>query len=145
MALMRAAQGLREVEKGLTQGEAAGVALVRRACEVPCRQIVQNAGDDGAVVVQRVRAGNGKSEPGFGYNAATRQFEDLLEAGVVNPTMVVRLALQNAASIATLLLTAEVCIVDAPTDPVDFPTKGSSADALSLEPYLSRRRPRSVG
>ncbi len=138
VALLRASQVLLKVEKGLPEGQAAGVGIVRRACEVPCRQIAENTGEDGAVVVDRVRKGKG----GFGYNAATGKFEDLIEAGVVDPTMVVDLALQNAASIATLLLTAEACIADAPTDPVDFPETGSGYDGMSLEPYLSRRRPR---
>ena len=136
VALLRAARVLAKVEKERPIGEAAGVAIVRRACEVPCRQIAENAGENGALVANRVRAGKG----GFGFNAATGKFEDLFAAGVVDPTMVVDLALQNAASIATLLLTSEVCIVDAPRDPVDFPETGSSYDGMSLEPYLSRRR-----
>jgi chaperonin GroEL len=136
VALLRAAQVLVKLEKERPSGEAAGVAIVRRACEVPCRQIAKNAGANPSLVVERVRKGKG----GFGYNAATGVFEDLLEAGVVDPTMVVDLALQNATSIATLLLTAEVCIVDAPREPVDFPESGSSYDGMSLEPYLSRRR-----
>jgi len=138
VALLRASAVLakRGADKGLAAGEVAGVALVRRACEVPCRRIAENAGADGSVVVERTRAGRG----GFGYNAAVDRFEDLLAAGVVDPTMVVRLALQNAASIATLLLTTEACIADAPRDAVDFPEHGSSTDALSLEPFLSRKR-----
>jgi chaperonin GroEL len=84
-----------------------------------------------------VRGKNGS----FGYNAATGELEDLIRAGVIDPTMVVRLALQNAASIAILLLTSEALIVEAPREVVDFPEHGSAADALSLEPYLSRKRP----
>jgi chaperonin GroEL len=138
VALLRAAEALAGVEDGLSPGEAAGVAIARRACEVPCRQIAENAGADGSVVVQRIREGSG----GYGYNAASGRYEDLVAAGVIDPTMVVRLALQNAVSIATLLLTTEVCMADAPTDPVDFPKSASGWDALSLEPFLSRRRPR---
>lgn len=138
VALVRAAEVLRDVEKGLSVGEAAGVALVRRACEAPCRSIAANAGVDSSVVIQRIREGNGS----FGYNAASGEYEDLVAAGVIDATMVVRLALVNAVSIATMLMTTEVCIANAPTDPVDFPTSASGWDALSLEPFLSRRRPR---
>jgi chaperonin GroEL len=142
VALVRASEVLAKAKNGKNgrsgspASEAAGVAIVRRACAIPCRRIADNAGADGSVVVARVREGR----DGFGYNAATGRFEDLLAAGVVDPTMVVRLALQHAASIAVLLLTTEACIADAPREAVDFPTKGSSHDALSLEPYLSRRR-----
>lgn len=138
VALVRAAQALNEATDGLSEGEAAGVALVRRACEAPCRHIAENAGADSSVVVQRILEGNGN----FGYNAATGQYEDLMAAGVIDSTMVVRLALQHAASVATLLMTAEVCIINAPTDPVDIPASASGWDALSLDPILSRRRPR---
>lgn len=137
VALLRAAQGLSRLEAKLPAVEAPGVAIVRRACEIPCRQIVENAGDDGSIVLGRVRGKNGS----FGYNAATGELEDLIRAGVIDPTMVVRLALQNAASIAILLLTSEALIVEAPREPVDFPEHGSAADALSLEPWLSRKRP----
>lgn len=138
VALVRAAEALGELTEGLSAEEAAGVALMRRACEAPCRQIAVNAGAEGSVVVQRIREGDGN----FGYNAASGEYEDLVAAGVIDATMVVRLALINAASIATMLMTTEVCIADAPTDPVDFPKSASGWDALSLEPFLSRRRPR---
>jgi chaperonin GroEL len=138
VALLRASEALAGAEEGLSPGEVAGVAIVRRACEVPIRRIAENAGVDGSIVVQRIREGNG----GFGYDAASGRYEDLFAAGVIDATMVVRLALENAASIATLLMTAEVCIVNAPTDPTDFPERASGWDALSLDPFLSRRRPR---
>ena len=137
VALLRAAQSLARLEKKVSAVEAPGVAIVRRACEIPCRQIAENAGGEGSVVIGRVRRGKGN----FGYNAATGALQDLVQAGVIDPTMVVRLALQNAASIAVLLLTSEALIVEAPREPVDFVNSGSGADALSLEPYLSRRRP----
>jgi chaperonin GroEL len=139
VALLRAADALSTLAEKLPEGEAAGVDIVRRVSEVPCRQIAENAGLNGSVILQRVREGKG----GFGYNAATGEFEDLVAAGVIDPAMVVRLALQNAASIATLLLTTEAFIVEAPRDPVDFPKHGSGKDGMSLEPYLSRRRPAS--
>ena len=136
VALVRASQGLRKLEKELPDGQSAGAALLRRACEIPCQQIAQNAGENGALVVARVKEG----KESFGYNAATGRYEDLMKAGVIDPTMVVCLALENAASIAALMLSAEVCMVEGPLDPVDYPEKGSSAEGLSVAPYLSRRR-----
>ncbi len=88
-----------------------GVAIVRRALEAPIRWIAQNAGQEGSIVVSRVRDG---AEPSFGYNAATDTYEDLVQAGVLDPTKVVRTALQNAASVAGLLLTTECAIADLP-------------------------------
>jgi len=88
------------------------IAILRRAIEEPLRQIVENAGEDAAVVLNNVRAGKGS----YGYNAATGEFGDLIEAGILDPTKVTRLALQNAASVAGLLLTTEVMIAEAPKD-----------------------------
>jgi chaperonin GroEL len=85
-----------------------GVATVRLALEAPLRQIARNAGADPSVVVQKVRAGKGA----FGYNAETDKFEDLLKAGVIDPTKVLRAALQNAASVAGLLLTTEAVMAE---------------------------------
>ena len=137
VALMRAAALLaKPFRQPLTDDEAAGVAIVRRACEEPCRQIALNAGAEVPLVVQRVRAGKGA----FGYNAARHRLEDLLAAGVIDPTKVVRLAVQNAASIAGLLLTGEALVADAPRDPVDWPENGDARAAMSVEPVLSRRR-----
>jgi chaperonin GroEL len=93
----------------LDDDEAIGVNIVKRALEEPTRQIAINAGHEGAVVVARVR--DSKNE-NFGFNAATGEFEDLLRAGVIDPTKVTRLALQNAASIAALMLTTEALIAD---------------------------------
>jgi chaperonin GroEL len=92
--------------------EAVGVSIVRRAIEEPLRQLAYNAGDEGATVVQHVRAKKGA----VGYNAATGEYEDLMKAGVIDPTKVTRTALQNAASIAGLLLTTEVLIAELPDD-----------------------------
>ena len=92
--------------------EAVGVKIVRRAIEEPLRQLAYNAGDEGATVVQHVRAKKGS----VGYNAATGEYEDLMKAGVIDPTKVTRTALQNAASIAGLLLTTEVLIADLPEE-----------------------------
>jgi len=97
-----------------------GVKVVRRAIEEPLRQIAQNSGAEGAVVVNTVRLGKGA----FGYNAATRQFEDLTLAGVIDPTKVVRVALQNAASVASLMLTTEVAIAERTKDKSDAAGSG---------------------
>ena len=91
--------------------ENAGVAIVRRAVEEPIRQIAQNAGQEGSVVVQNVR---GADSATWGYNARTDVYEDLVEAGVIDPTKVVRTALQNAASVAALMLTTECGVADKP-------------------------------
>jgi len=99
--------------------EQIGVNIVRRALEEPLRQIVQNAGKEGAVVVERIR--NEKNE-NIGFNAATEQFEDLVKAGVIDPAKVIRTALQNAASIAGLMLTTEAMVSELPED-----DKGGSA------------------
>jgi chaperonin GroEL len=118
VTLVRAAKALdkfRVVEEGEEgdQDEQIGVTIVRRALEEPLRQIVSNAGKEGAVVVERVRAE--KSE-NFGYNAATEEYEDLVKAGVIDPAKVTRTALQNAASIAGLMLTTEALVSELPED-----------------------------
>jgi chaperonin GroEL len=92
--------------------EATGARLVRRALEAPCRQIALNAGHEGAVVVQAVETADGN----IGFNAATGEYEDLVVAGVIDPAKVTRAALQNAASIAALLLTTETLVTDKPMD-----------------------------
>ena len=88
--------------------------IVRRSCEEPLRQIVRNAGGEGAIVVEKVRSNKSAN---YGYNAATDQYEDLVKAGVIDPTKVTRTALQNAASIASLMLTTEAMICEIQEDP----------------------------
>ncbi|MGB4988807.1 MAG: chaperonin GroEL, partial [Pyrinomonadaceae bacterium] len=100
--------------------EQIGVTIVKRALEEPLRQIAQNAGQEGAVVVGKVR----ESEGHFGFNAATEKYEDLVAAGVIDPAKVTRTALQNAASIAGLMLTTEAMIADAPDDKGGDPMAG---------------------
>ncbi len=95
------------------EDEQAGVNIVRRALEEPLRQIAQNAGNEGSVVVEKVREGKPAS---YGFNAATGQYEDLVKAGVIDPTKVTRTALQNATSIAGLLLTTEAVVAEIPED-----------------------------
>ncbi len=101
--------------------EQIGVNIVRRALEEPLRQIVQNAGKEGAVVVERVRS---EKNENFGFNAQTEQYEDLAKAGVIDPTMVTRTALQNAASIAGLMLTTEAMVSELPEDDKSAPMPG---------------------
>jgi chaperonin GroEL len=107
-ALIRAQAALGDL--GLVGDEKTGAGIVARAVEAPLRQLVSNAGREGALVVERVKQGKG----GDGYNVATDKFEDLIASGVVDPTKVTRSALQNAASIAGLLLTTEALITDIP-------------------------------
>ena len=108
VALLRAAMAL---EKLVLDGdEQFGVTIVRRACEEPVRQIVVNCGTEGAVVVEKIK---GQQDPNYGFNASSEVYEDLVKAGVIDPTKVTRTALQNAASIASLMLTTEAMICDA--------------------------------
>src|SRR5438309_9968439 len=117
VALVRAAAVLEDAKAVIGRGgdpdERIGVSIVRRALEEPLRQIVQNAGKEGAVVVERVR--NDKNE-NFGFNAQTEVYEDLVKAGVIDPAKVTRTALQNAASIAGLMLTTEAMIAEVPEE-----------------------------
>jgi chaperonin GroEL len=108
VALLRTLPALAALK--LNGDQAFGLNIIRRAIEEPLRQIAQNGGDEGAVVVNKVREGKGA----FGYNVATSKYEDLVLAGVIDPTKVVRVALQNAASVAALMLTTEVLIAERP-------------------------------
>ena len=111
VALLRAIESLDKIE-ALNEDEATGIAIVKRAAEEPLRQIIANAGGEGAIIVQRVREG----KDDFGYNARTDKFENLYAAGVIDPTKVTRIAVENAASIASMLLTTECVIVDQPEE-----------------------------
>jgi chaperonin GroEL len=111
VAILRSIGALDKL-KGLNEDEQTGIAIVRRAVEEPLRQIVQNAGGEGAVIVQQVI--DGKDD--YGYNARTGVFEKLLKAGVLDPTKVTRIAIENAASIASMLLTTECVIVEEKED-----------------------------
>ncbi|MFL5499725.1 MAG: TCP-1/cpn60 chaperonin family protein, partial [Gemmatimonadaceae bacterium] len=108
VALLRTQRALKSLKLD-DSDEQIGVDIVRRAVEEPMRMIVQNAGGDGSIVVEKIR--NSK-ENNYGYNALTDEYEDLVAAGVIDPTKVTRTALQNAASIAGLLLTTEALIVE---------------------------------
>jgi chaperonin GroEL len=117
VALVRAAKVLDKFKTSDNgegdQDEQIGVTIVRRALEEPLRQIAANAGVEGAVVVEKVRSAKGENE---GFNAATEQYEDLVKAGVIDPAKVTRTALQNAASIAGLMLTTEALVSELPED-----------------------------
>jgi chaperonin GroEL len=110
VALLRATKVLDSL-KGEDIDEQTGINIIRKAIEEPIKQIAENAGADGAVVVDKVR---GSNEASFGYNAETGKYEDLVKQGVIDPTKVVRTALQNASSVAGLLLTTAVLITDLP-------------------------------
>jgi len=107
VAYIRAIEAL-EGLTGENEDETTGIAIIKRAIEEPLRQIVANAGGEGSVVIQRVKEGKGD----FGYNARTDRYENLMEAGVIDPTKVARVALENAASIAGMLLTTECILTD---------------------------------
>ncbi len=109
VALLRASKALLSLK--LEGDEQIGVDIVRRSCEEPLRQIVSNSGTEGAIVVGKVRESD---NPNYGYNAATDVYEDLVAAGVIDPTKVTRSALQNASSIASLMLTTEAMIAEIP-------------------------------
>jgi len=111
VALIRAQRALEKLE-GRNEDQAIGIKILSRSIEEPLRQIVANAGEDAAVVLAEVKKGKGT----FGYNAATGAYGDMLDMGILDPTKVTRLALQNAASVAGLLLTTEVMVAESPKD-----------------------------
>ena len=119
VALIRAKQAIKDI-KGDNSEQDAGIKIVLRAMEEPLRQIVRNAGDEPSVVVDRVANGNGN----YGFNAQTGEYGDMLEMGVLDPTKVTRTALQNAASVSSLILTTECMIADLPEDKPQVPDMG---------------------
>jgi chaperonin GroEL len=114
VALIRAQKAIEKLQ-GKNEDQAFGIRILVRSIEEPLRQIVANAGEDAAVVLAKVKDGKGT----FGYNAATGDYGDMLELGILDPTKVTRLALQNAASVAGLLLTTEVMVAEAPKEEAD--------------------------
>jgi chaperonin GroEL len=111
VALLRTSATLDKLS-GVADEEKVGVAIVRRACEDPLRWIASNAGQEASIVLDRVRNGKGS----FGFNAASEEYEDLIKAGIIDPTKVVRTALLNASSVAGLLLTTEAMIAEKPEE-----------------------------
>nr|MBI1229084.1 chaperonin GroEL [Cytophagales bacterium] len=127
VALIRASKVL-DTLKGLNEDEDTGINIIRLAVESPLRTIVSNSGGEGSVVINKIKETN---DVHFGYNARTDQFEDLFKAGVVDPTKVTRLALENAASIAALLLTTECVIADVKEDsPAGPPMHGGGMGGM---------------
>ena len=110
--LIQAAKTL-EGLKGANSDQDAGIAIVRRALEAPLRQIATNSGVDGAVVAGKIRESN---DPAFGFNAQTEEYGDMFAFGVIDPAKVTRTALEDAASVASLLITTEAMIADKPAD-----------------------------
>jgi chaperonin GroEL len=109
-AYIRAIEALEDKVRGFNEDEMTGIQIVKRALEEPIRQIVANAGLEGSIVVQKIKEGKGD----FGFNARTEEYEKLLSAGIIDPTKVSRVALENAASIAGMLLTTECVVADKP-------------------------------
>src|ERR1700678_2386347 len=127
VALLRSAKDVEDLIKTLEGDEKIGASIVRRALEEPLRQIVGNAGEEGAVIVGKISE---NKNPHFGYNAGTNQYEDLVEAGVIDPTKVTRTALQNAASIAGLMLTTEAMVADIPEPKQSAPAGGGHGGGM---------------
>jgi len=115
VALVRASATLANLR--VSEDEKVGVRIIQKALEEPLRWISQNAGMEGSVVLDKVKNGKGA----FGFNAATEEYEDLVKAGIVDPTKVVRTALQNAASVAGMMITTEAMIADKPEKKKDAP------------------------
>jgi chaperonin GroEL len=122
VALLRASAAVKP--DGLSHDEEVGYKIVLRACRAPLTQIADNAGQDGGIVCEKVAEGKGA----FGYNAATAVYEDLVKAGVIDPTKVARTALQNAASVATLLLTSDALVADKPKEEKSGPPAPGGED-----------------
>jgi chaperonin GroEL len=119
-ALIRAVAAIVDL-RGDNEDQNAGIGIARRAMEAPLRQIVANAGEEGSVVCDKVKAANIAN---FGYNAATGVYGDMLEMGILDPAKVTRSALQAAGSIAGLMITTEAMIADAPSDKAAAPDAG---------------------
>jgi chaperonin GroEL len=111
VALVRSLDSL-EGMKGGNDDETVGIQIIRRAIEEPLRQICENAGVEGSVVIKEVRQG----KDDYGYNARADRYENMIEAGIIDPTKVTRVALQNAASVASMIMTTECAIVEIPEE-----------------------------
>ncbi len=135
VAYLRSIKALDEVKTD-NEDQKLGVEIIRRAVEEPIRLIVENAGLEGSVVVNKIKEG----KDDFGFNAQTEKYENLIQAGVIDPTKVARIALENAASVAGLLLTTEATIVEKPekdkTPPM--PHGGGMGRDMSLSPVGTR-------
>ena len=128
VAYIRAIEALEKL-KGENDDEQTGISIVKRAVEEPLRQITANAGIEGSIVVQKVKEGKGD----YGFNARTEKYENLLAAGVIDPTKVTRIALENAASIAAMLLTTECVIADRPEPKSAAPAMGGGGHGMGMD------------
>jgi chaperonin GroEL len=126
VALLRAISAVDELLKGLEGDEATGAKIVRRALEEPARQIAENAGYEGSVIVQKILSET--KNPRYGFNAATGEFVDMVEAGIVDPAKVTRSALQNASSIGSLILTTEAVVAEKPEKKESTPAPAGAGD-----------------
>jgi chaperonin GroEL len=125
LALLRAIEAVEKEEARCDGDERSGLRILKRALEAPTRQIAENSGADGGVVVGQMRAGKGN----YGFDAATGQYVDLVEAGIIDPTKVVRVALENAVSVASVLLLTEVTLTELPEEK----REGARAPGLAEE------------
>jgi chaperonin GroEL len=125
VALARCVPALDKLK--LNGDEQIGVNIVRRAIQEPLRQIAENAGEEGAIVLGKVAD---SKDPNFGFNALTSEYEDLVKAGVLDPTKVVRTALQNAGSIASLMLTTEALVAEIPEEKKGSPMPGGHGGGM---------------
>ncbi|HEY5764302.1 MAG TPA: TCP-1/cpn60 chaperonin family protein, partial [Rhodocyclaceae bacterium] len=123
VALLRAQQAVAKLS-GANADQDAGIKIVQRALEAPLRAIAANAGDEPSVIVAKVHEGTGA----FGYNAATGEYGDLVQMGVIDPTKVTRTALQNAASVAALILTTDATVAEAPKEEKALPAPSPEMD-----------------
>jgi chaperonin GroEL len=121
VALLRAEKALTKVEKQLSEDELTGITILRKALEEPLRMIAENAGQEGMVIVEKVRA---SKDANFGYDAAIGEYGDMLKKGIIDPAKVTRTALENAASIAALVLTTESLVTEIPSDAPAMPMGG---------------------
>jgi chaperonin GroEL len=131
VALIRALSALDSLRA--SEEEEVGIGIIRKALEDPCRWIAGNAGWEGSVVVDKIKNNKGA----FGFNAATEEFEDLMKAGIIDPTKVVRSALQNAASVAGLLLTTECIIAENQEETEADTISTSSAQSGRMHPEMT--------
>jgi chaperonin GroEL len=127
VALVRAQMAIQKL-KGINHDQDVGINIARRAMEEPLRQIVGNAGDEPSVVVNKVKEG----KTNFGYNAATGEYGDMIEMGILDPTKVARTALQNAASVAGLMITTEAMIAELPKDEKPMPGAGGGMGGMDM-------------
>jgi chaperonin GroEL len=128
VALVQAAKVLADL-KGANSDQDAGIAIVRRALEAPLRQIAENAGVDGAVVAGKIRE---SSDTSFGFNAQTEEYGDMFKFGVIDPAKVTRTALEDAASVASLLITTEAMIADKPVEKSAAPAGGGMPGGMDF-------------